>query len=311
MPGKVVTFYSFGGAGRTMALANVAVRLAKFGMRVIAVDMDLEAPALHHFLPGVKPESEGVLEFFADWRVAIDTNAAGPPNVLGSLYTTTVEHGPGSLRVLLAGCQDAGYGLKLERLALEDFYKMDWGGSAVETLRAQLVGDADVVLVDARSGVTDLTSVASIQLPDGVVFVSLPNERCYNGSRDVARAIRKAPSTDRAGRDPPSTWLVLSRVPDRRLLRPWLEGREASFNQDVKDGVWTERHNCGLSSYYLPDVARWSFGEQIVPITQGPMHGNDVDPLAIGYDMFTAKFSNWVKPTHEVTEDVVSTEAAP
>src|SRR5262249_58116074 len=49
-PGRVITFYSYkGGAGRTMALANVAWILASSGYRVLAVDWDLESPGLHRF----------------------------------------------------------------------------------------------------------------------------------------------------------------------------------------------------------------------------------------------------------------------
>ena len=43
--GMIVTFYSWkGGVGRTMALANTAVQLARKGNRVLVVDWDLEAP---------------------------------------------------------------------------------------------------------------------------------------------------------------------------------------------------------------------------------------------------------------------------
>ena len=46
--GTVVTFYSYkGGVGRTLALANIGVLLAKWGYRVLAVDWDLEGPGLH------------------------------------------------------------------------------------------------------------------------------------------------------------------------------------------------------------------------------------------------------------------------
>src|SRR5215212_1751660 len=49
--GRVITFYSYkGGTGRSMALANVAWILASAGKRVLAIDWDLEAPGLHHFL---------------------------------------------------------------------------------------------------------------------------------------------------------------------------------------------------------------------------------------------------------------------
>ena len=57
--GKVVTFYSYkGGVGRTLALANVAVCLVRWGYRVLCIDWDLEAPGLHlYFKSTVQPDS--------------------------------------------------------------------------------------------------------------------------------------------------------------------------------------------------------------------------------------------------------------
>ena len=49
-PGQIITFYSYkGGTGRTMALANTAWILASTGLRVLAVDWDLESPGLHRY----------------------------------------------------------------------------------------------------------------------------------------------------------------------------------------------------------------------------------------------------------------------
>jgi MinD-like ATPase involved in chromosome partitioning or flagellar assembly len=70
--GKVITFYSYkGGTGRTMALANIAVMLARRNRgRVLIVDWDLEAPGLHSFFPKLAGMSNldqsqpGVLELF-------------------------------------------------------------------------------------------------------------------------------------------------------------------------------------------------------------------------------------------------------
>ncbi len=46
---KTITFYSYkGGVGRTLALANVAMRLSEFKKKVCMIDFDLEAPGLHH-----------------------------------------------------------------------------------------------------------------------------------------------------------------------------------------------------------------------------------------------------------------------
>src|ERR1700751_988676 len=48
---ETITFYSYkGGTGRSLALANAAVYLAKLGFKVVALDFDLEAPGLHYKL---------------------------------------------------------------------------------------------------------------------------------------------------------------------------------------------------------------------------------------------------------------------
>ena len=48
---RILTFYSYkGGVGRSMALMNVAYQLASWGRHVLMVDMDLEAPGISGFL---------------------------------------------------------------------------------------------------------------------------------------------------------------------------------------------------------------------------------------------------------------------
>ena len=47
---QIITFYSYkGGVGRSMALANVATLLSKWGKKVLMIDWDLEAPGLENF----------------------------------------------------------------------------------------------------------------------------------------------------------------------------------------------------------------------------------------------------------------------
>jgi Mrp family chromosome partitioning ATPase len=55
---RIVTFYSYkGGVGRTFALANLAVLLARRGKRVLLMDWDLEAPGLHRYFKTHLPEN--------------------------------------------------------------------------------------------------------------------------------------------------------------------------------------------------------------------------------------------------------------
>ncbi len=75
------TFYSFkGGVGRTLALMNVAVELAKDGNNVAIVDFDLEAPGLQTFdiFPNTKLPKVGLLEFIDQY---IKSVSAGEPVV--------------------------------------------------------------------------------------------------------------------------------------------------------------------------------------------------------------------------------------
>ena len=71
MPGQVITFYAYkGGTGRTMALANAAVLLARKSRQdVLMIDWDLEAPGLHRFFDAhVTPSRRGpgLIEFLGD-----------------------------------------------------------------------------------------------------------------------------------------------------------------------------------------------------------------------------------------------------
>ena len=66
---SIVTFYAYkGGVGRSMALANVAVLLARRGLRVLAVDWDLEAPGLERYFSYFRMDATnaGLLRMFID-----------------------------------------------------------------------------------------------------------------------------------------------------------------------------------------------------------------------------------------------------
>ena len=70
--GRVLTFYSYkGGAGRSMALANVAWMLALNNKRVLMIDWDLEAPGVHRYFHPFLDDKElqstrGLIDFVED-----------------------------------------------------------------------------------------------------------------------------------------------------------------------------------------------------------------------------------------------------
>ncbi|WP_437304709.1 KGGVGR-motif variant AAA ATPase [Sorangium sp. So ce388] len=305
---RVVTFYSYkGGVGLTMALANVAYRLANtHGMSVIAVDWDLEAPGLHRFFgvsPDVAGSTSGILDYFVAWRDAVARNDPEPPpeveRVLDWLVPVTDEkHAPrfGSLRVLLAGRLDRAYGDRLAGFHWQDFYSRTEGSAAVETLREKLVENADVVLIDSRTGLTDIGGICTIQLPDAAVLLTAPNHQSFEGIERVARAVAGAPEKERAGREKPRVWLAVSRVPlveESYLADGWFGEQSKLFEKGVEAGLWLkEDHPDGIRTHVLPHRARWGFEERV--LREGGMV-DPKDPLVLAYEQLTGTLLRWLR----------------
>lgn len=300
---RVITFYSYkGGVGRSMTLANVAFRLANtHGLRVIAVDWDLEAPGLHRFL-GLSQDAvasrRGVFDYFIAWREAIQRNDATPPDISGWLIPVNEKpHAPryGALSLLVAGQHDAAYDKRLSEFNWRTFYETDAGAAAVETLREQLIAAADVVLVDSRTGHTDAGGICTIQLPDAVVLMSAPNDQSLDGVAQIAGRIADASEQERAGRERPRVWLSVSRVPsveETYLTEEWFKNHQEWFNGLVNQGLWRkDDHPEGLRSFEIPHRGRWGVGEPLL---------NDVwtvppdDQLARAHALLTRTLFRWL-----------------
>lgn len=316
---QVVTFYSYkGGVGRTMALANVAWRLAdKQGQRVLVVDWDLEAPGLHAFWGLTSDEitqSRGVLDFLLDWRDAIRARAPGPPDVRRSILPITRRpHAPrfGQLSLLMAGRLDNNFDARLASFNWRDFYEKDRGAKAVETLREQITRDFDIVLVDSRTGLTDTGGICTIQLPDAVILLTAPNEQSFRGIERVAQGIVAAPSTQRGGRDIPHLWLAPARisiVEEGYLAEEWYRKYEPDFQRGMADGLWQKlHHRAGLRSYEIPFRARWSFGEQLLHDASGVP---DKEILAQSYERLAETLRQWQLGLDASDQPILSTTTA-
>lgn len=301
---RVLTFYSFkGGVGRTMLLANTAFRLAnRHGLDVIVVDWDLEAPGLHRFF-GVSSEdaakAPGLLDYFCAWRDALRRNAPEAPDVTDLLIPITDEqHAPrfGKLSLLTAGKLDDGYDTRLAALDWQEFYQGSAGASAVETLRAQLVDQADVILIDSRTGLTDAGGICTIQIPDGVALVTSPNQQSLEGIDWAARSIARSSAEARSGRARPRLWFVISRVPlieETYLAEQWFARHEAWFAGGRSAGLWLdEDHPEGLQSHKIPHRGRWGLDEFVLN------EATKVDPadlLGISYDRFAETMARWLR----------------
>jgi tetratricopeptide (TPR) repeat protein len=220
--GRIVTFYSFkGGTGRTMALANVAWILAANGKRVLVADWDLESPGLHRFFqPFMEPEvsaQPGIVDFIRGFEWAIDdaeragslktdekSGRAGPEAVTElieesvrtlSRFATPVDWrfpDDGVIHFLSPGKQDNGvYKNALSALDWDTFYEKLYGGEFLDALRAYLRDTYDYVLIDSRTGMSDIADICTLHLPDMVIDCFTLSTQGIEGAAEVAGLIRR------------------------------------------------------------------------------------------------------------------------
>ena len=227
----VTTFYSFkGGVGRTMALVNAAVALAKRGRRVLVVDFDLEAPGLDTFDIFRSPKPvPGVIDFVAEYLLSgqapkIDrfvSEAAGVGDDGGALWS------------MPSGAQHAAYAANFNQIDWGALYERHDGYLLFEDLKEQWkqVLRPDYVLIDSRTGHTDTGGICTRQLPDAVAILFFPNDQNLRGLTTVVHDIRSEVEGPR--RKEIDLHFVMSNVPDLDDEDSILEEKIDAFREQL------------------------------------------------------------------------------
>jgi MinD-like ATPase involved in chromosome partitioning or flagellar assembly len=197
---ETITFYSYkGGAGRSLALANAAVYLAKLGYRVVALDFDLEAPGLHYKFSlneGGAPlqVKKGVVDYVSEFLL----NGGISEPLMNYVINVPV---PGIEKTLVqlmpAGrVPSTEYWTKLSRINWHDlFYAENAQGVQIfKELQARIFDELrpDFLLVDSRTGITEMGGVATTLLADKVLCLVLPTLENLEGARAVLRSLRRS-----------------------------------------------------------------------------------------------------------------------
>lgn len=203
--GRIVTFYSYkGGTGRTMALANVAWILAANGHRVLVADWDLESPGLHRFYHPFLDEEEvkgasGIIDLVRQYELA--ASAAGPATIRHSIpdWAKIQPHAlsvrwdhfqlGGSLEFLSAGRQNIDYTATLGALDWDKFHANLDGGEFLDAIRDDMKRHYDYVLIDSRTGLSDIASICTFHLPDVLIDCFTLSTQGIEGAADVAKQV--------------------------------------------------------------------------------------------------------------------------
>jgi MinD-like ATPase involved in chromosome partitioning or flagellar assembly len=260
MTGTVVTFYSYkGGVGRSSTLANVAVLLARWGYRVLAIDWDLEAPGLHHYFKDAIPEEPtgGVIDLALDFRSGISVPRS---------YEIRLDIEDGTLDLLAAGKPDGDYAGRMQAIDWSDLYDQGFA-PFLEECRAAWTANYDFVLIDSRTGIADTASICTAHLPDQLVVVFTANEQNLRDVVDIAERADRARDAMPYDRPKHLVLPVLSRL-DNRVEYERAEFWQRKCAEAVKPlfSNWlakTVPDEVMLRHLTLPYVSYWSFGEQL------------------------------------------------
>jgi len=226
-----VTFYSFkGGVGRTLALANIGLELTRKGRRVLLTDFDLESPGIDTFETLRPREShQGIVEYVSNFMA---TRIA--PDARDYIYEVLgVGQKGGRLWVMPAGKGDEEYAQKLSSISWQRLYDELDGFLMFEDLKAQWRKsfEPDYVLIDSRTGHTDIEGICTRQLPDAVVVLFFPNEQNLAGLKATISSI-KSEAESRKDKTIKLHY-VMSNVPDLDDEQEILSGLQQRFRQEL------------------------------------------------------------------------------
>lgn len=284
---RITTFYSYkGGVGRSMALANVAVLMARAGRHVLMMDFDLDAPGLHRYFPDATATSRaGVLDLFDELRLTLEVTFAeagsfdpGDPSCLDTcreIVHALLEKGTylhptddPNLTLMPAGRFDDDYANRIRLLDWSRFFSEF--GEVFAILRDALRARYDEVLIDSRTGLTDVGSISTVVMPDRLVVVFTPNDQSIAGGAEVARQafrLHRSITDVKRAAAPLDIVPLLSRVERGEVLlrNQWIARAAVTYSELFSELLGAERID--LTRYFddlhIPYSTYYSFGERI------------------------------------------------
>lgn len=231
---KTLSFYSYkGGVGRTMFLANAARLLASQGKKVVAIDLDLEAPGLlRKFNIPPHEEKPGVLDYIIDiceGDVKSISNYLTEIPISEDHYIWAIGAGSGDHKDFSTKLNKVSSGILSDENGVYSSILNSIGLNALNEIKERVMSelpDVDYFLIDCRTGVTEIGAVALQAHSDILFALYVANTENRNGIAAVINSIAEQGLTSKITP-------ILSRVPagTRRSIKLILEEEKSKFNE--------------------------------------------------------------------------------
>lgn len=208
-PKRLVFASLKGGVGRSTALAVLAADLALSGKRVLAVDLDIEAPGIGNmFLPAGSEEMEDRRPLYGVVDYLVENSISGVSDEDLYDFVGVTRFGNGSIDVIPAvgrvtDIHPSHMISKLSRALVEDVGE-DGAVSVVQQIERMITAFTnrspyDVVLIDARAGLSEITAGPIKSLGAEVLLFGVDQPQTFSGyAYMLAHLAAQAPG-DREG----------------------------------------------------------------------------------------------------------------
>lgn len=240
---KTITFYSYkGGVGRSLALSNIAIKLSEFNKKVCVLDFDLEAPGLPFKFKNYaknRRAHKGIVDYIHDFT---------SKGFIGKkIKEFSIDLIPSNkifqrIHFIPAGDIDSPtYWKKLSSIDWSSLFYAE-GSKGVKFFldlkhKIQEEFAPDFLLIDSRTGITDISGITLRLLADEVVILAANNQENIYGSKKIINSL-----TDKSnllfGKIPKITF-ILTRLPftditkDKEKEFSIIEKRTEEFRRDT------------------------------------------------------------------------------
>ncbi|HVG63988.1 MAG TPA: AAA family ATPase, partial [Hyalangium sp.] len=182
------------------------------------------------------------------------------------------------------GNLDPGYVTQVHTFDWRDFYSKY--KEVFPALAEEWGGRYDYVLIDSRTGLTDIGSICTQLLPEKLVLVFSPNQQSLHGALEVGRQAVKQRQASEDLRPLP-LFPLISRVEDSEEIakRDWIVKAQEQF-QALFHEIY-DLEECDLGEYFslarIPHRSFYAYGERIAAEEQPT---RETGALAQAYGQF-------------------------
>lgn len=232
---KTLTFYSYkGGVGRSLALANIATRLTEFNKKICLLDFDLEAPGLHLKFPTLL-KTVKIEKGIVDYIFEFSNRGIVPQNIKD--FAIECNLGTQNIPSYFIPAGNTELPIYWKKLSSINWYNLLFESEnglkffldLKEKIKAEI--NPDFLLIDSRTGISEMSGITLSLLADEVVVVAANNMENLEGAKKIIKSIGNSESSPLG--ISPKIHFVLSRIPFTDL--PEDKSKEQQLLSQIKN----------------------------------------------------------------------------